>query len=139
MKLLLSSRHSWEKLNVFKAGTVNNDRVTTDIENVRSDAMPPPIASPLPVKKYTYLAWIDLDLAKRYNIAHLWLWDYYHTMQSSSTLDEPKHTYSLLKDEKHQEEIREPMMKCAKEKFSWLNVAKQWDEKFKTNSLNKQI
>ena len=31
------------------------------------------------------------------------------------------------------------MMKCAKEKFSWLNVAKQWDEEFKTNSLEKQV
>jgi FkbM family methyltransferase len=37
----------------------------------------------------------------------------------------------LLKDEKRQEEIREPMMKWAKEQFAWSKVAKQWSDEFK--------
>lgn len=50
-----------------------------------------------------------------------------------------KQLVSLLKDEKRQEEIREPMMKWARDKFSWSNVAKQWDEEFKNKDLKTQI
>lgn len=41
-----------------------------------------------------------------------------------------KELIALLKDDKRQEEIREPMMKWAREKFSWKNVANQWNEVF---------
>ena len=50
-----------------------------------------------------------------------------------------KQLISLLKDEKRQEEIREPMMKWAKEKFAWSGVAKQWNEEFKTVSLEERV
>ena len=50
-----------------------------------------------------------------------------------------KQLIALLKDDKKQEGIREPMMKWAKEKFAWSNVAKQWSEEFETTSLEKQI
>jgi len=36
-----------------------------------------------------------------------------------------------LKDTKWQEDIRPEMMKWAREKFTWENTAKQWDEEFK--------
>ena len=42
-----------------------------------------------------------------------------------------KELISLLKDEKRQEKLRKPMMKWAKEHFSWKNVAEQWSEEFK--------
>jgi len=38
---------------------------------------------------------------------------------------------SLLKDIKRQEDIREPMVKWAKEHFSWSKVAKKWSDEFK--------
>lgn len=44
-----------------------------------------------------------------------------------------KQLTALLKDEKRQEEIRVPMMKWAREKFSWSNVAKQWDTEFRAD------
>lgn len=50
-----------------------------------------------------------------------------------------KELIALLKDEKRQEEIREPMMKWAKEKFAWSGVAKQWDSEFKNESLEAQV
>ncbi len=50
-----------------------------------------------------------------------------------------KQLISLLKDNKRQEEIRGPMMKWAKEKFSWANVATQWDEEFNTISLRGEV
>ena len=47
---------------------------------------------------------------------------------------------ALLKDEKRQDEIREPMMKWAKDKFGWDKVARQWDEEFRSKpSLDKQV
>lgn len=42
-------------------------------------------------------------------------------------------TVDLLKDMKKQEKIRVPMMEWAKEYYSWTNVAKQWDELFRSN------
>jgi len=46
---------------------------------------------------------------------------------------------SLLKDEKQQEFIRPKMMEWAK-KFSWENVARQWNEEFKSEmSLDRQV
>ena len=50
-----------------------------------------------------------------------------------------KQLIALLKDEKRQEEIREPMMKWAKEKFAWLGVARRWNEEFKAINLQQQI
>jgi 2-polyprenyl-3-methyl-5-hydroxy-6-metoxy-1,4-benzoquinol methylase len=46
---------------------------------------------------------------------------------------------ALLKDEKRQEEIREPMMKWAREKFAWSGVAKQWSDEFKGSELENKI
>lgn len=42
-----------------------------------------------------------------------------------------KELIRALKDHAWQEKVREPMMKWAKEKFSWENTAKQWDAEFK--------
>ena len=50
-----------------------------------------------------------------------------------------KQLITLLKDEKRQEEIRKPMMKWARDKFSWSNVAKQWTDEFKNIDLNQQV
>jgi glycosyltransferase involved in cell wall biosynthesis len=41
-----------------------------------------------------------------------------------------KELITLLEDEKRQEKIRKPMMKWAKKKFAWSQVAKQWSEDF---------
>ena len=41
-----------------------------------------------------------------------------------------KELIGLLKDEKHQEEIRGPMMRWAQENFSWSKVARQWNDEF---------
>jgi len=38
---------------------------------------------------------------------------------------------SLLKDDKRQEEIRKPMIKWAKETFSWDKVASEWTKEFR--------
>lgn len=47
---------------------------------------------------------------------------------------------SLLKDEARQESIRPEMMAWARDKFGWDNVAKQWDEEFRSEpSLDKQV
>jgi len=47
---------------------------------------------------------------------------------------------ALLKDEALQEEIREPMMKWAREQFPWSKVAKQWSDEFgSAPSLDKQV
>lgn len=37
---------------------------------------------------------------------------------------------SLLKDDKRQEKIRKPMMKWAKETYSWDKVAEEWSDEF---------
>jgi len=50
-----------------------------------------------------------------------------------------KKLITLLKDHKRQEEIRKPMMKWAKDKFSWANVAKQWTEEFKRDDLKEAV
>lgn len=50
-----------------------------------------------------------------------------------------KELIALLKDEKRQDEIRGPMMKWARNKFTWENVAKQWSEEFSSTSLEKQV
>lgn len=42
-----------------------------------------------------------------------------------------KQLISLLKDDKRQEEIRNPMMKWAKDTFSWNKVAEEWTNEFK--------
>jgi glycosyltransferase involved in cell wall biosynthesis len=44
-----------------------------------------------------------------------------------------KQLISLLKDDKRQEEIREPMMKWAKNTFSWNKIASDWDKEFYGN------
>jgi FkbM family methyltransferase len=49
-----------------------------------------------------------------------------------------KELIGLLKDTKRQEDIREPMMKWAKEKFAWSKVAKQWDEEFKKEETDEE-
>lgn len=49
-----------------------------------------------------------------------------------------KQLIALLKDEKRQEEIRKHMMKWAK-KFSWANVALQWDKEFKSTNLEAEL
>lgn len=58
--------------------------------------------------------------------------------------DETKKEYvkqltALLKDEKKQEKIRKPMMKWAKSKFAWSNVAKQWSDEFKSKDVAQQV
>lgn len=51
-----------------------------------------------------------------------------------------KQLISLLLDPARQEEMREPMMKWARDKFPWSKVAEQWTEEFKSApSLEKQI
>lgn len=51
-----------------------------------------------------------------------------------------KQVVGLLKDENKQEEIRKEMMPWAREKFTWTNVAKQWDKEFRSGlSLEKQV
>jgi len=46
----------------------------------------------------------------------------------------------LLRNPKEQEVLRDPMMKWAKEHFSWVTVAKQWSEEFdSTPSLDSQV
>lgn len=42
----------------------------------------------------------------------------------------------LLKDPKRQQELREPMMKWAKDYFNWSNVAKDWDERIRVALQN---
>ncbi len=42
-----------------------------------------------------------------------------------------KQLIALLKDEKRQKEIREPMMKWARKHFTWRNVSIKWSEEFK--------
>lgn len=43
-----------------------------------------------------------------------------------------KQLISLLKDPDRQEEIRQPMMKWARENYGWDKVAAQWSEEFKS-------
>lgn len=50
-----------------------------------------------------------------------------------------KQLIALLRDEAKQDEIREPMMKWAKEKFSWANVAKEWDKEFRSVDLESEL
>lgn len=44
-------------------------------------------------------------------------------------------TVDLLNNIEKQEKLRSPMMKWAKDYYSWTNVAKQWDELFKEVSI----
>lgn len=51
-----------------------------------------------------------------------------------------KQLISLLQSPERQEEIREPMVKWAEDKFPWSKVAKQWSEEFKgQKSLDTQV
>jgi glycosyltransferase involved in cell wall biosynthesis len=44
-----------------------------------------------------------------------------------------KQLIALLKDDNRQEEIREPMIKWAKDTFSWSKVASDWTKEFHGN------
>lgn len=54
-------------------------------------------------------------------------------------LEYKKQLIGILKDNKKQKEIREPMMKWAQEYFTWKKVAADWDALFRVNLQNPDI